>query len=78
MKPGRILNLQISMDNIKSSVELFLRTMGELDESDDVEFITFGTVADFTTVKDWNDMKTVPVQVLVKKKEGVRVYKING
>lgn len=59
----------ISMSNIKSAVETFLRQTGAIKNSEDIKLLTFGTVADHTTVRDWEAMKIVPLQVILKDEE---------
>ena len=62
-------NLELSMDTLKSLVETWLRTTGEITDSQDVKLLTFATIANPTTVVEWESRKTVPLQLMLKREE---------
>lgn len=72
---NRLVN--VSLDNIKASVETFLRTMGSIGDKELVT-LTFGDETAGQGLKDkkWQDMTVVPVHIRLE--EGVTFTKING
>lgn len=72
---NRLVN--VSLDNIKASVETFLRTMGSIGDKELVT-LAFGdeTAGQGLINKKWQDMTVVPVHI--RQEEGVVFTKING
>lgn len=68
----KVTNTELSMDNLKSAVETWLRSVGKIKDSDDV-YLTFGTVSNALTVTEWEKRNTVPLQIHAR--EGVQVFK---
>lgn len=66
MSSLNILNKEISMDNIKSALELFFRQNSIIDDNQVVERITFATIKNPTTIIEWESRKTVPIQIVLK------------
>lgn len=66
-------NITVSMDNIKSALETFLRTMKKIPDSQEVR-LTFSIIGNGVTVGEWETMKVVPVQLQLK--EAIQVSKV--
>lgn len=66
MHYDRIVNKDVSMSNIKAAVELFLRNVGEIKDSETMLLMTFGTVSDAMKVVEWDAKAIVPVQFVLK------------
>jgi len=62
----KVLNKEISMDNIKSALELFFRQNSVIDDNQVVSKITFATIKNPTTIIEWEARKTVPIQIHLK------------
>lgn len=66
MNSKRIVNKEISMSNIKAAIELFFRNNGVINDSENVELLTFAGIKNPTTIQEWEASKVVPVQLLLK------------
>lgn len=69
MPSRRVLNREISQDNIRAALELFFRQASIINDDETVSHITFATIKNPTTIVEWESMKTVPIQIVTKKDE---------
>lgn len=67
---------QISMANIKSAVEVWLRSVSSIPDDREVK-ISFDTIGGMT-VTQWDKLEVVPIRVYEIEDEGVISHKING
>lgn len=69
MNLKRIVNKEISMANLKAAIEEYLRSPASgkiIENSETVELLTFSTIKNPTTMVEWEALKTVPVQLVLK------------
>jgi len=67
--------IQLSMSNLRSWIEAGLRSFKEIPNSQSVE-VTLEHVG--ITIKDWNELKVVPVRLKIKETEEVEIHRQNG
>lgn len=64
------------MSNVKLELEWMFRRLNIIKDDESVKYLSFGTVGDTIKVVDWNDWKTIPIQIIIEK-EVPRLSKID-
>lgn len=72
----RVANKTVLMSNVKLELEWMFRRLNIIKDDESVKYLSFGTVGNTVTVVDWNDWKTIPIQIIIEK-EVPRLSKID-
>lgn len=72
----RVANKTVLMSNVKLELEWMFRRLNIIKDDESVKYLSFGTVGDTIKVVDWNDWKTIPIQIIIEK-EVPRLSKID-
>lgn len=74
MNSKRNFTVNVSMSNIKSSVEAFLRQIKFIKNSEDIKELKFNVNLSNITLKEWEKLDVVPINIIIE--EEVELIKL--